>query len=151
MTKKDKEHIELGDDFSPKFNADGTMPAIAVDYISCEVLMLAYMNKEALEKTLQSKKAHYYSRSRQKLWLKGEQSGHVQIVKEISVDCDQDTILLKVHTQKTGANCHNGYKSCFYRSVDMEKPESKSLTNINNYKLHYNDKKRLFNPKETYK
>ncbi len=98
-----------------KFNADGLIPAIVQEYKGKDVLMLAYMNREALEKTLKTGLAHFYSRSRKKLWLKGESSGHVQKVKEIRVDCDTDAVLLKV-SQKVGA-CHTGYWSCFYRRI----------------------------------
>ncbi len=92
----------------------GLIPVIAQDWESGEVLMLAYMNKEAWEKTLSTGKVHYFSRSRQKIWLKGESSGNVQLVKEIYIDCDEDTLLIKVE-QLGGAACHKGYKSCFYR------------------------------------
>ncbi len=95
----------------------GLLPTIAQDYETGDVLMLAYMNKEAWEKTLETGKAHYWSRSRQKLWLKGETSGHVQIVKEAYVDCDMDTVLLKVE-QLGGAACHTGHRSCFFNKVD---------------------------------
>lgn len=94
----------------------GLLPAIAQDSDTGEVLMLAYMNRESWEATLTTGKATYYSRSRNQLWIKGETSGHVQIVTEIRVDCDNDTILLKVE-QLGGAACHKGYKSCFYRKV----------------------------------
>jgi phosphoribosyl-AMP cyclohydrolase len=94
----------------------GLVPAIAQDAATGEVLMLAYMNREAWEKTLATGKATYYSRGRKTLWLKGETSGHVQLVKEIRVDCDNDTILLKVE-QLGGAACHTGHKSCFFRKV----------------------------------
>jgi phosphoribosyl-AMP cyclohydrolase len=92
------------------------VPAIVQDWVSGEVLMLAYMNEEALSKTIDSGKAHYWSRSRNKLWLKGESSGHFQLVKEIMIDCDKDAILLKV--EQEGGACHTGYKSCFYRTID---------------------------------
>jgi phosphoribosyl-AMP cyclohydrolase len=92
----------------------GTVPVIIQDYVSGEVLMLAYMNQEAWEKTLSTGKVHYYSRSRNRLWMKGETSGHRQDVKEIYVDCDTDTILIKIH-QHGGAACHEGYRSCFFR------------------------------------
>jgi phosphoribosyl-AMP cyclohydrolase len=95
---------------------DALIPAIAQDYATGEVLMLAYMNEEALAKTKETGKAHYYSRSRKKLWLKGETSGNFQLVKEIRIDCDSDAVLLLVE-QKGGA-CHTGYRSCFYRTVD---------------------------------
>lgn len=95
----------------------GLIPAIAQDYMTGEVLMLAYMNEEAFGETLKTKKAVYYSRSRKSLWVKGETSGHVQHVKEIRVDCDLDTVLLKVE-QVGGAACHKGYKSCFFSKVE---------------------------------
>ena len=95
----------------------GLLPAIAQDFSSGEVLMLAYINQEAWEKTLATGKAHYWSRSRSKIWLKGETSGHVQIIKEILVDCDEDTVVFKVD-QLGGAACHKGYGSCFFRRVD---------------------------------
>lgn len=94
----------------------GLLPAIAQDVHTGEVLMLAYMNQAAFNETLSSGKATYFSRSRQSLWKKGETSGHVQHVREIRVDCDQDTILLKV--EQAGAACHKGYKSCFFRQVE---------------------------------
>ena len=96
---------------------NGLIPAIVQDFESGEVLMLAFMNQEAWEKTLETGKACYYSRSRNKLWEKGEQSGNVQNVKEIYVDCDEDTVILKVE-QIGGAACHTGYKSCFYRKLN---------------------------------
>ncbi|HOP86025.1 MAG TPA: phosphoribosyl-AMP cyclohydrolase [Syntrophorhabdaceae bacterium] len=97
-----------------RWDEKGLVPVVVQDYISKDVLMLAYMNKEALELTLKTKTAHYFSRSRQKLWLKGETSGHTQKVKSIKVDCDNDTILMEVE-QTVGA-CHTGYWSCFYRT-----------------------------------
>ncbi len=95
---------------------NGLVPAVAQDYETNDVLMLAYMNKEAWLKTLETGRATYWSRSRSTLWVKGETSGNVQIVKEILVDCDLDTVILKVD-QMGGAACHKGYKSCFYRRV----------------------------------
>ncbi|MCS6927406.1 MAG: phosphoribosyl-AMP cyclohydrolase [Candidatus Binatia bacterium] len=93
----------------------GVVPVIVQDHATGEVLMLAYMNQEAWEKTLSTGKAHYYSRSRARLWMKGETSGHIQEVKTIAVDCDADTILITVD-QHGGAACHEGYRSCFFRS-----------------------------------
>lgn len=92
------------------------IPAVAQDWKTGEVLMLAYMNDEALERTRETSIAHYWSRSRKKLWLKGESSGHFQRVKEIRVDCDQDAVLLLV--EQEGGACHTGYRSCFYRTID---------------------------------
>jgi len=95
---------------------DGLLPAVVQDAGTGEVLMLAYMNEASWKKTLETGKAVFWSRSRQALWMKGEQSGHFQIIREIRVDCDDDTILLKVE-QVGGAACHTGYRSCFYRKV----------------------------------
>lgn len=95
---------------------DGLLPAIVQDYQTKEVLMLAYINKEAWEKTQETGKAHYWSRSRNQLWLKGETSGHVQIIQEILVDCDDDTVIYQVE-QLGGAACHTGHRSCFFRRL----------------------------------
>ncbi|MCK5836204.1 MAG: phosphoribosyl-AMP cyclohydrolase [Desulfobacula sp.] len=115
---------------------EGLIPAIAQDYKTGEVLMLAYMNEQAFDETLKSGNATYYSRSRNTLWKKGETSGHVQHVKEIRVDCDKDTVLLKVD-QVGGAACHKGYKSCFFSRV-----EGNDLTIVES---------KVFDPKEVYK
>ncbi len=101
-------------DFSK--SVDGLIPAIAQDYKTNKVLMLAYINEESWSKTVDTGQVHYWSRSRNKIWLKGESSGHVQVVKDILVDCDLDTIIFKVE-QIGGAACHKGYDSCFYRSI----------------------------------
>lgn len=98
-----------------KFNADGLIPAIIQDAANGRVLMMAWMNKASLEKTLATGKTHFWSRSRQKFWMKGESSGHTQTVKEIAVDCDGDTLLIQV--EQVGAACHEGYRSCFFRSA----------------------------------
>lgn len=103
----------------PDFAKQGGMiPVIAVDYKTNDVLMLAYMNEEAYDLTLSTGKVHYYSRSRNKLWLKGESSGNVQLVKEIFIDCDLDTLLVKV--DQTGPACHEGYRSCFFRKMEND-------------------------------
>ena len=115
---------------------NGLLPAIAQDHETGEVLMLAYMNRQAWEKTLETGKVHYWSRTRDKLWLKGETSGHVQLLKAAYTDCDLDTILVKVE-QLGGAACHKGYRSCFYRKVQGE-----SLVIIG---------EPVFDPKEIYK
>jgi phosphoribosyl-AMP cyclohydrolase len=101
-----------------KFDGQGLVPAIIQDYQNGEILMLAYMNRESLQKTLSSGKTHFWSRSRKKLWLKGENSGHVQEVRELFIDCDLDTLLIKVEQQV--AACHTGYRSCFYRRLQGE-------------------------------
>jgi len=110
--------IELGSTFQPKFGADGLIPCITQDIATGQVVMFAFMNAESLGHTLTTKKATYWSRSRNKLWVKGEESGNVQIVKELYTDCDQDVILIKVEQNgPANASCHNGYKSCFYRQL----------------------------------
>lgn len=101
-----------------KLNKDGLIPVVTQDIDSNEVLMVAYMNKEAFDKTLETKKVHYYSRSRQCLWLKGETSGHYQTLKHMALDCDEDTLLVKV--QQEGVACHTGAYSCFYKEIDLE-------------------------------
>jgi phosphoribosyl-AMP cyclohydrolase len=117
----DSKQIEEGLRFSPRFNADGLIPAIAQDAETGEILMVAWMNQEALDRTVETGRATYYSRSRKKLWAKGEQSGHVQTVRRILVDCDQDCLVLKVSVDQ--GQCHVGYQSCFYRAL---KPSSKT-------------------------
>lgn len=114
---------------------DGLVPVIVQDYRSHEVLMLAYMNAKAWQKTRETGKAHYYSRSRRGLWLKGEESGHFQEVKGAFVDCDNDTLLLQV--KQAGGACHMGYRSCFYRK------KAKDGWRITG--------KKIFNPEEVYK
>ena len=109
--------IELGKTFQPKFGSDGLIPCITQDIATGQVLMFAFMNAESLGHTLKTKKATYWSRSRKKLWLKGEESGNVQLVKELRTDCDQDVLLIKVEQAGVGAACHNGYESCFYRKL----------------------------------
>ncbi len=115
---------------------NGLVPAIVQDYETGEVLMLAFMNEEAWQKTLETGLAHYYSRTRNTLWQKGSSSGNVQRVKEIYVDCDEDTILLKVE-QVGNAACHTGYRSCFYRRLEDGKLKIVG--------------KKIFNPEEVYK
>ena len=112
---------ECNFNFRHKVGDQNLVIAIAQDYKTSEVLMVAYMNPEALKKTIETKKAHYWSTSRQKLWLKGESSGNFQHVEEILVDCDEDAVLIKV-SQKGGA-CHEGYESCFFRKLVDNKLE----------------------------
>ena len=99
-----------------KFDSNGLIPAIIQDHQTGEVLMMAWMNRDSLQKTLESKQTHFFSRSRNKLWLKGETSGHVQYVQSIATDCDKDVLLIKV--EQVGAACHDGYYSCFYKEAD---------------------------------
>ena len=119
---------------------------IAQDWQTNEVLMVAFMNKEALEQTLKTKKAHYYSTSRQKQWLKGESSGNVQTVKEMYIDCDADAIIMKV--DQIGAACHEGYRSCFFRQLDIDK-ENIDIDNLTDDDIEIISE-RLFDPKEMY-
>jgi phosphoribosyl-AMP cyclohydrolase len=99
-----------------KFDAQGLIPAIVQEYKTKRVLMFAWMNRASLEKTVATGKTHFWSRSRQKFWMKGEESGHTQAVKDIAFDCDCDVLLIQV--EQTGAACHEGYQSCFFRSVE---------------------------------
>jgi phosphoribosyl-AMP cyclohydrolase len=99
-----------------KYDESGLIPAIVQDAVTGEVLMMAYMNRNSLQETLKSGKTHFWSRSRKKYWMKGESSGHTQEVREVFIDCDKDTILIKA--SQAGAACHKGYKSCFFRRRD---------------------------------
>lgn len=138
--RKNLKQIELGTKLAPKFNNDGLIPCITVDANSKEVLMFAWMNEEALRMTLKTGKATYYSRSRQKIWVKGETSGLEQQVKQLLVDCDQDVIQLRVQVKGEGS-CHRGYRSCFYRGIkDGETME-----------LEYVINERSFDPDQKYK
>lgn len=122
-SREDKKAVENGLDFAPKFDNDGLIPAIATDHETGQVLMVAYMNEESLRQTLALGEAVYFSRSRRKLWHKGATSGHVQVVREILTDCDQDALVLKVEQRGPGC-CHNGFRSCFYRRVQFPAKES---------------------------
>lgn len=103
---------------SLKWNVDGLIPAIIQDAANGQVLMMAWMNRAALEKTVETRRTWFWSRSRQKYWMKGETSGHVQVVKDVAYDCDGDTVLIQV--EQTGAACHEGYRSCFFRSIQEQ-------------------------------
>jgi phosphoribosyl-AMP cyclohydrolase len=111
--------IEAGLTFMPKFDAAGLIPAVATDADTGAVLMLAWMNAEALQRTLETAEAHFFSRSRGRLWRKGEDSGNTMSVAEVRTDCDQDAIWLRVRLQGNGAACHTGQYSCFYRRVPL--------------------------------
>ena len=114
-TAPDTHALERGKVLAPRFNADGLIAAICQHADTGEVLMFAWMNAEALQLTLDTGIAHYWSRSRGSLWKKGDTSGQLQLVTELRVDCDQDAVLLKVHPQGDGGACHVGFRSCFYR------------------------------------
>jgi len=133
-----KQDIEEGAEFIPKFDDNGLIPVVAQDSQTGQILMVAYMNRQALELTIQTGYATYFSRSRQKLWKKGEQSGHVQKVEQILVDCDQDCLILKVAVD--AGQCHVGYRSCFYRA--LRKNTNKKLEFIAD---------KVFNPQKTYR
>ena len=121
---------------------NGLMPAIVQDHETLEILMLGYMNKEALDKSILTREAHYWSRSREALWKKGESSGMVHKIDDILIDDDQDSVWLKVTIQGLGASCHVGYKSCFYRSV-----ESVDNGQVN---LSFTEKQKIFDPEIVY-
>lgn len=115
----DKAALEEGADFTPRFDANGLITAVVTDVADGTVLMVAYMNAEALALTISTGTAHYYSRSRKSLWKKGESSGNLQTVHEIRTDCDQDAVVLAVSVAGHDATCHTGRRSCFYRSVRL--------------------------------
>ena len=137
--------IEEGKILSPKFDKDGLIPVITTDFKTKEVLMQGFMNSEALKKTIETKEAHYWSRSRQEVWHKGETSGFVQKVVEMRIDDDQDSIWMSVDIGD-GASCHVGYKSCFYRSITLGKIE-----NTEKVKIDFKEKKKKFDPEVVYK
>ncbi|MCP4847568.1 MAG: phosphoribosyl-AMP cyclohydrolase [Verrucomicrobiaceae bacterium] len=143
----DKHAIENERGFAPKFGEDGLIPVVTQDHASGEVLMVAYMNRDALHQTITIKEAVYYSRSRDQLWHKGATSGHVQKVTEMRTDCDQDVILLKVDQVGPGC-CHVGYASCFYRKASLG--EEFSATSDNSIaQLEFSEEK-TYNPDEVY-
>ena len=139
------EQVEESTSLAPKFDADGLIPVVTTDFDSGEVLMHAYMNREALSHTIQLGEAVYYSRSRQTLWHKGQTSGLVQIVKEIRIDDDQDCIWLQVDVQG-GASCHVGYRTCFYRTV----PFGMDVQDNPRLALTFNQSEKVFDPADVY-
>lgn len=138
------EAVEEGLALTPRFGADGLIAAVVVDDESGDVVMVAWMNAEALARTIATREGWYWSRSRQELWHKGATSGHVQSVTDIRIDCDQDAVLLRVRTAGTGANCHTGRKGCFYRRV-------KTGTEGAEPALEFTGDQPLFDPKAVYK
>ena len=137
--------VEEGKYLSPKFDENGLIPVITTDFQTGDILMHGYMNYEALKKTIETKEVHYWSRSRKKLWRKGQISGFVQIVKEIRIDDDQDSVWLSVDIGN-GASCHVGYRSCFYRSIPLGK-----IKNEKELEMDFKEKKKIFDPKKVYK
>ena len=144
--RKTIKEVEEGNSLSPKFDAKGLIPCVTVEVISNEILMLSYLNKEAFQKSILTEKAHYYSRSRNKIWLKGEISGMTHSIKEILIDDDQDSVIFKVVLGKPfkggkKASCHVGYKSCFYRKIVLKN---------NDLKLVFTENEKSFDPDLVY-
>lgn len=136
------EQVEEGDELAPKFGADGLMPCVTTDSQTGEVLMLGWMNGEALRLTIETGEAHYFSRARQVLWHKGATSGLVQKVVEARIDDDQDAVWLRVDVAGSGASCHVGYRSCFYREVPVGPKAGQPLSFI--------EYERTFDPEDVY-
>ena len=143
--RKSVEQVEEGMELAPKFDKEGLIPVVTTDFHTGELLMHAYMNSEALAKTIEIGEAVYYSRSRKVLWHKGATSGLVQKVKELRVDDDQDAVWMRVEVTG-GASCHVGYRSCFYRSVPI-KDEAEGRFPI---QLRYEETEKVFDPKAVY-
>jgi|TARA_X000000368_G_C22852366_1_gene632720 phosphoribosyl-AMP cyclohydrolase len=141
--RKSIHQVEESTEFAPKFDQNGLIVVTTVDVSNDQILMTGYMNKEALEKTIATKEAYYFSRSHQSIWHKGATSGFVQKVREILIDDDQDALYMRVEIPKNGASCHVGYKSCFYRKIKLE-------DNQNNVELEDLGHKKVFDPKKVY-
>lgn len=140
-----KAAIEESAAFTPRFDANGLVPVVVTSASSGEVLMFAYMNAEALARTIETGEAHYWSRSRGELWRKGETSGNTQRVVELRTDCDQDALWMKVEMGGAEACCHTGRRSCFYRTVPLGPGSSASAS------LQFVDEQRLFDPEDVYR
>ena len=137
--------VEEGKFLSPKFDSQGLIPVITTDSKTGEVLMHGYMNSEALKKTIETKEAHYWSRSRKSIWHKGKTSGFTQKVIQIRIDDDQDSVWLSVDIGN-GASCHVGYKSCFYRSIPLGKIDQSEKV-----EMKFEEKEKKFDPEKVYK
>lgn len=140
--RADKATVEEGDRLMPKFDQDGLIAAVVIDFKTSEVLMVGYMNEEALKRTIETGEAWYWSRSRKGFWKKGETSGQIQKVQEILTDCDQDALVVKVTVEGNGATCHVGYRSCFFRKVVNTSDGTVRLANV--------EKEKVYDPKEVY-
>ncbi|MEM9535970.1 MAG: phosphoribosyl-AMP cyclohydrolase [Cyanobacteria bacterium P01_E01_bin.45] len=138
------EQVEESTDLAPKFDAQGLIPVVTTDASSGEVLMQGYMNAKALELTIATGKAHYYSRSRKVLWQKGATSGLVQHVQQLLIDDDQDCLWMKVDVSGSGASCHVGYRSCFYREIPMGEAVTPSIS------LKFTEQDKTFDPLQVY-
>lgn len=141
-TRRDLRSVEEGELLMPRFGDDGLVPCIAQDAVSGEVLMLGYMNREALSLTITSNYAHYWSRSRRQLWVKGERSGQTQQVEQILIDDDQDCVLLKV-SLTGGASCHVGYRSCFFRQLVVSNGST-------SFRLRFLEDEKVYDPAQAY-
>ena len=137
--------VEEGKYLSPKFDENSLIPVITTDFKTGDILMHGYMNYEALKKTIETKEAHYWSRSRKKIWRKGQVSGFIQKVKEIRIDDDQDSVWLSVDIGN-GSSCHVGYRSCFYRSIPLGK-----IKNEEELEMEFKETEKTFDPKKVYK
>ena len=137
--------VEEGRFLEPKFNENGLIPVVTSDFKTGNILMHGYMNDEALKKTIETKEAHYWSRSRNKIWHKGQISGFIQKIKEIRIDDDQDAFWLSVDIGN-GGSCHVGYRSCFYRSIPLGK-----IKNTEKLEMEFKEKEKIFDPKKIYK
>ena len=137
--------VEEGKYLAPKFDENGLIPVVTTDFKTGDILMHGYMNDEALKKTIETKEAHYWSRSRKKIWHKGQISGFVQTIKEIRIDDDQDSVWLSVDIGN-GASCHVGYRSCFYRSIPLG-----NIKNVQELEMEFKENKKIFDPKKVYK
>ena len=137
--------VEEGKYLSPKFDKNGLIPVVTTDFQTGDILMHGYMNDEALKKTIEIKEAHYWSRSRKKMWRKGKVSGFIQKVKEIRIDDDQDSVWLSVDIG-SGSSCHVGYRSCFYRSIPLGKIKDEEKLEI-----EFKETEKTFDPKKIYK
>ena len=137
--------VEEGKYLSPKFDENGLIPVVTTDFQTGDILMHGYMNDEALKETIETKEVHYWSRSRKKIWRKGQVSGFVQIVKEIRIDDDQDSVWLSVDIGN-GASCHVGYRSCFYRSIPLG-----NIKNVQELEMEFKENKKIFDPEKVYK
>ena len=142
QARRTVEQVEEGFQLSPKFDADGLLPCVTSDAVTGEVLMLGWMSSEALKMTIETGEAHYFSRSRQALWHKGATSGLVQKVVEARIDDDQDAVWLRVAVAGSGASCHVGYRTCFYRAVPTGRDAGRPLTFL--------EQQKTFDPIEVY-
>ena len=143
--RRSVEQVEEGHELAPKFDRDGLIPVVTTDFSTGELLMHGYMNAEALARTIESGEAHYYSRSRKTLWHKGATSGLVQTVRELLIDDDQDCVWLRVDVAGSGASCHVGYRSCFYRRVPTgpDAPTGPAP-------LEFTETEKVFDPEDVY-